>query len=306
MRDVAETSSDSNFGVSVLTIVKGRQQQLQNQLRGLVQLEQPPDEWVVVGMGESAESTLADLITDLSVPFPVRFATVAIDGRHELPLAEARNLAAHVARHPILVFLDVDCIPAPEMLTEFCNAQQHRVQLWMGTPLYLPAGAAEGSWSLRTLTGKAVRHPKIPSLEPTQRIDQHAYEMFWSLCFCVAAGTFRRIGGFDESFAGYGAEDTDFAFAARDADVPFGLIGGRVFHQYHSVCKPPLNHFESILINARRFREKWGCWPMESWLNAFDDRGLVEFSTQHDVLETVRSPSRQEIAEAVTETPAGF
>lgn len=306
MLDVAETASHVNSGVSVLTIVKGRQQQLQNQLRGLVLSDQTPAEWVVVGMGESAEPTLADLMTDLNVPFPVRFATVATDGQHELPLAEARNHAADVARHPLLVFLDVDCIPAPELLTEFCRAQQHRAQLWMGTPLYLPAGAADGSWSLQRLTERAVRHPKIPPLQPTERIDQHAYEMFWSLCFCITAETFHSIRGFDESFAGYGAEDTDFAFAARDSDVPFGLIGGRVFHQYHSVCKPPLNHFESILINARRFREKWGCWPMESWLNAFADRGLVQFSTQLDVLETVRSPSRQEIAEAVTETPAGF
>jgi len=71
-----------------------------------------------------------------------------------------------------------------------------------------------------------------------------------------SAGMFAE--GFDEAFAGYGAEDTDFGFRAREADLPLVYMGGPgASHQFHDTFDPPLHHFQDIIRNARMFREKW-------------------------------------------------
>ena len=61
------------------------------------------------------------------------------------------------------------------------------------------------------------------------------------------------IGGFDASYTGYGAEDTDFAFTAKEQGIDFYLSQARAYHQQHTVYRPPLNHLSSIVANANRF-----------------------------------------------------
>ena len=129
--------------------------------------------------------------------------------------------------------------------------------------------------------------------------------LFALLCACTPQ-TWQTIGGFDTSFGGYGGEDTDFAFSARDRSVPFGHAPARAYHQHHAVCQPPLNHLTSIVENAHRFREKWNVWPMESWLRQFADRGYVDFNAAADRLDVLRRPSEAEVEACRTETPAGF
>jgi GT2 family glycosyltransferase len=104
-------------------------------------------------------------------------------------------------------------------------------------------------------------------------------ELFWSLAFAVTPATHERIGGFDEGYEGYGAEDTDYAFRARRAGVGLAWVGGAwAHHQHHPVSDPPVEHLHDIVRNARRFHAAWGRWPMEGWLRAFADLGLVEWS----------------------------
>ncbi|MBR9800948.1 glycosyltransferase [bacterium] len=276
--------------LSVLTIVRGRREHLQNQLQGLYQSLRTPDEWIVVGMGEQPQ------ISPTSA-FPCRFGQVSHDGGN-LPLAAARNMAAELASGELLVFLDVDCIPSATLLGEFERAIKQIPQLWMGSVQYLPPNATEGLWSLQKLDALAEQHRLLPKLHPTELMPERRHEMFWSLCFGLTRETFQTIGGFDETFHGYGAEDTDFAFAARDRAVGFGVVGAKAYHQHHAVCQPPLNHFTQIIQNAIHFRQKWQVWPMQSWLQAFAERGLVDFNEEQDVLQVLRSPSPEEVRRA--------
>ena len=280
---------------SVLTIVAGREAHLANQAKGLAACEPPPAEWVVVGMNEDAAPPECGV--------PVVRGRVDAEGR--MPLAEARSEAARIASHDTLVFLDVDCIPAPDMLSAFEEALAETDGLWMGDVRYLPKGAAAGDWTFETLRRDAVAHPLLPDLGG-ERLPSDRYELFWSLCFACTRATWGRVGGFDAGYPGYGAEDTDFAFAARAAGVPFGHCPARAFHQHHPVCKPPLNHFASIIENARRFRGKWGVWPMDKWLGQFAERGLLRFDMGADVLEVVREPTAEEVDACRSDSPAGF
>ena len=286
------------MSISVMTVVRGRQTHLDNQRAGFIGSELQPDEWIVIGMGQ-----------DIQIPpLPgVRLVTdrVEYDGEN-LPLAEARNRAAEICLNEKMVFLDVDCIPSRRMLTFFDKVLTESPQLWMGNALYLTSEATIGQWQTEDLRRDAVQHPLLPELGDGERLAASKYERFWSLCFGITKTDFAKIGGFDPRFDGYGGEDTDFALQARDADVEFGFVGATAYHQHHSVCKPPLNHFASIVRNAETFLKKWNVWPMESWLVQFAEQGLIDFTPDKNNLKVLRHPSSKEIEQATFSSPAGF
>jgi len=67
-----------------------------------------------------------------------------------------------------------------------------------------------------------------------------------------------EIGGVDEGFVGYGGEDTDFSFTARQTGMPMQWLSeGTAFHRWHPSPNPPLDHLESIVMNSQRFFDKW-------------------------------------------------
>lgn len=57
--------------------------------------------------------------------------------------------------------------------------------------------------------------------------------------------------------------------------------GADAYHQFHPAGDPPVEHLADILVNARVFVERWGWWPMEGWLTAFQRRGLAHLDEQH-------------------------
>jgi GT2 family glycosyltransferase len=119
-------------------------------------------------------------------------------------------------------------------------------------------------------------HPARPAPAAGDLLQAEDLRLFWSLSFALDASTWTLVGGFDESYDGYGGEDTDFGQRASVAGVPLWWVGGALaYHQWHPVSDPPVEHVEDIVRNANRFRQRWGWFPMEGWLNAFAARGLA-------------------------------
>jgi N-acetylglucosaminyl-diphospho-decaprenol L-rhamnosyltransferase len=257
--------------VACLVLARGRLSHLRRTLEGLAAQTHPPDEVVLVAMDDPEVARIGE-----SSSIVTRIDTCPLGPTGSLPLAAARNLAARGTSSDLLVFLDVDCIPAPDLVTDYLR--QQRPGLLMGSVGYLPPGVDPGSPpALEVLHASAAPHPSRPApRRRARRADR--YELFWSLNFAVERATWRRLGGFDESYEGYGAEDTDLAFTARRMGVPaWFVVGAEAFHQHHPVGRPPVEHVESIVHNARRFHQKWGTWPMEGWLREFAALGLVEW-----------------------------
>ncbi|MDQ0095992.1 glycosyltransferase family 2 protein [Paeniglutamicibacter psychrophenolicus] len=281
---------------SVLVIVHGRAGHLRALLAGVQRSAELPQEVVVVYMDEPDPEPLP-----CSVPLRIHHVA-SRPGEAGLPLARARNAAAAAAACPYLVFLDVDCIPAAPLFTAMVDAITGGDVLAMAEPRYLRAPLEPGSGR----DDRALRAASVPHRARAQ-LDRNGsglrHEMFWSLGFSIKAGLFARLGGFDEGFTGYGAEDTDFAFRARSAGVPMCFVPEALFHQHHGVHKPPLNHFEAIIANARRFHARWGTWPMEGWLGAFAGLGLLDWDPAGCRLEVLRSPEAKEIAAARSTDP---
>lgn len=208
---------------------------------------------------------------------------VSLGGDPErLPLAHARNAgatAALAAGAELLVFLDVDCIPAPGLVHGYhaaAVAERSSGHLLCGPVTYLPAPGPEG-YPLDALTAWDDPHDARPAPAPGQIVLGGPHELFWSLSFAVDAPTWQRIGGFDECYTGYGAEDTDFGQRARRAGVELAWVGSaRAYHQYHPTADPPVQHLDDILRNGALFAKRWGWWPMGGWLDRFEGLGLVE------------------------------
>ncbi|WP_208324931.1 galactosyltransferase-related protein [Novosphingobium sp. PhB55] len=273
--------------LSVLTLVKDRPGHLAQLVEGLRRSLVPPEELVVVDMASEPPVSIGG--TD----FPVRIVRLGGPG---LPLAAARNAAAGAARSENILFLDVDCIPMAGLVGAAAQILGNQDVLVCAPVHYLGPLDARGAWEEMDLLGRAQEHPVRQF--PAQGLKQEDNAgLFWSLVFAIRRARFFDLGGFDERFTGYGAEDTDFGFRARDAGLP--LLFSRdpgAFHQHHETFEPPMQHIEDIVRNALTFYTKWGQWPMEGWLSAFRSKGLIDWD--ETAISLRRMPTPDEIAQA--------
>jgi N-acetylglucosaminyl-diphospho-decaprenol L-rhamnosyltransferase len=272
--------------IGIVTPIFGRLDRLDVQLRWIGASLRPPDDHVVVWMGGPDPRP----VVQARAP-SCRVLRIHAEG--PLPLARARNAGAATIDADTLVFLDVDCMPSPALLGEYLRWSPEGTVV-AGPVGYLPASiqpddAAPERCRWRTLARLGV-HPDSrprpacapPRLEPR-------VELLWSLSMCVHRSTFERIGGFDESYVGYGGEDTDFAYRMQAARVPLRWCPtADAVHLYHEVSDPPVAHLVDIVHNAHRFRPRWGRWPMTTWLEAFADAGLVAWDPVGTRLEVLR------------------
>ena len=286
--------------ISVVTVVSGRRRQLRNLCRGLAQASPPPAELVVAAMDELTAEELPR-----HLPYPVRIVTVAAQ-RGRLPLAQARNRGIRAAEHGTVVLLDVDCIPAAETISALSLAAHDTAGVVMGEVRYLPRGQPATGFHVSELHERSLAHPRRPHVEPGKILPSPAYHLLWTLCLGMRRVDFERVGGLDEAYPGYGAEDTDFAFMLRREGVPFHLSGAEVYHQYHPVYRPPLNRLSDIVGNAAVFKRKWGQWPMEGWLTGFARLGLIDWQPDAEQLTLLRLPTEAELATALLDDGRGF
>ncbi len=273
--------------LSVLTIVKDRPAHLAELVVGLRRSAIAPKELIVVDMGSTPPVAVSDI--------PLQVQVLRLEGSG-LPLAAARNAAARAASGDGLLFLDVDCIPMRGLVGAMAKIIEELDALICGHVRYLGPGDNRSPWQEADLLRRSSDHPARCFPESGLRHVSDA-GLFWSLVFGIRRNTFMALGGFDEAFAGYGGEDTDFGFRAREADLPLVFMGGPgAFHQFHDTFDPPLQHFQDIIRNARIFREKWRQWPMSGWLAEFERIGLIAVGAGS--IDVLRNPTVAEIAQA--------
>lgn len=253
--------------VSVCTLAKGRESHVRNLVLGLSKSVWPVEELVI--------AVLQDAPYDIpDAPFPVHQIVLPDAAMH---LSRARNCAAHEARGELLVFLDVDCIPDPCLIGDYAWVASREPGVFMGEVGYLPKGATDDGIDFARFAQVAVRHSERAG-PPSQELARcKDYRCFWSLNFALRATEFAATGGFDESFSGYGGEDTDFGRTCAENGLPLWWArGAKAYHQYHPHHMPPVHHLDSVIANAERFRAKWGEPTMQHWLRAFRLMGLAE------------------------------
>lgn len=272
---------------SIVTIVKGRRKQLANLLNSIKESTIARYDIQVVCM---------DDLDGMATPEGLNLSIHLINDDHALPLAAARNMGITATKTDNVIFIDVDCIVSPTLFANMLMALQAE-NIIAAYPLYLSVLPDTGNYG--DLKDNAVTHPareRIPVGQPIEHLQ------FWSLIFAIQKQTFEKIGGFDESFTGYGAEDTDFAMTFHQAGVKQIFVRDYVLHQYHDKHDPPLNYLDSIIENATRYRGKWDVLPMKRWLRAFEGMGLVEID-QAGKITVMQQPTDNQIKNSVSRHP---
>lgn len=270
------------MSVAVVTIVSGRHAHLDNQQQGLCAGDRLPDHYVVVAMNdpEALRRTQAGPLAGRGCAIH----PVLIGAGTALPLAAARNAgaaAALAAGAAVVVFLDVDCIPAASLVRRYEQSVRAETgpTLHCGVVRYLDAESSRA----RPPRLQGDPHPARPVPGSGQTVDSREWSLFWSLSFAISAETWRRLGGFCELYQGYGAEDTDFGYTAHLAGIDLRWVGDAdAFHQFHPTENPPVRHLTDILRNATVFHRRWGFWPMAGWLQAFAEAGLASYDIDRD------------------------
>ena len=309
--------------VTVITTCYGRNRHLYNLLASLTHGSIQPDEVIIVNDDADPKCLAKFALNIVQIPTTVNASTDSVSAKTGFDIGHNRNLGAARATHDLLIFLDVDCIVAPTFIEQLSAKLQAQPDgLLMGQPRYLTRPLSEeesstlqrGTLSLDFLNKLSVYNPYRDNFDDnesnpsalnhtetkkTAMRKTDDYGAFWSLCFAITRQQFEQLGGFDTQYTGYGAEDTDLAFTARQLNIDFYLTADVVYHQQHSVYRPPLNHLDSIVVNANRFYDKWQCWPMDGWLLSFADMGLIRWqANQSTSITIIRKPTHTEIESA--------
>lgn len=251
--------------IGLATIQYGRQLHLARQALAVSRLE-TLERYVIVSMDPEPPSVTGAEIVH-------RRAT---DCR-ALPLAAARNAAiGELSDMDLVVMLDVDCIPDPDILDSYRNAIERigsRPALLGGPVAYLDALAPS-----QLELSREDRHRARDNIKRDRPLlgvrRQQQFELFWSLSYAVRPDAHHRIGGFDERYVGYGAEDTDYAFRARERGVQlWDVADAWAYHQPHRPATDNPSTVAPIVANLNRFHETWKIWAMPGWIEQALERG---------------------------------
>ena len=259
--------------LALATLQYGRHEHLERQAARVRKLA-GVDRYLVVSMDDAPLAPAGAEVIRLPAHAPDR-----------LPLSAARNAAmAHLDDCDLVVLLDVDCIPDPGLVETYVQASRtvgrHRTVLlgpvgWLSAaaPVTGPIDAAEVARARATVKRSFPASGTV--LEPRP-------ELFWSLSFAVSPAAHRAIGGFDETFTGWGAEDTDYGRRAHRREVALWKVGGAwAYHQPHPPARQTPGQLAALVANAIRFRDRWGDWPMPDVLAELSAAGRVVWSADH-------------------------
>jgi glycosyltransferase involved in cell wall biosynthesis len=256
--------SKSLPNISVIVTSYNRPDSLNLVLSALGQQTQLPIEVIVAddGSREETRQLITQLQTQLS--YPLRHIWHVDQG---FQAAKIRNKAALQASNPYLIFLDGDCVPFPDFIAQHrqlaepdCFVSGHRILLNKTLtqkvleefqPIYKNSSL---EWLLHYL------HRETNRLFPLLRIDLNKLRKLhpkrWqgakSCNLALWKKDFLNINGFDESFIGWGYEDSDLVIRLIRSGIyrKSGKLAIPVIHLWH-----PQNDRTQEPVNLKLLKE---------------------------------------------------
>lgn len=234
--------------LSIIVSTYNRPDALNAVLQGLA-LQVGATDWEVIVADDGSRTDTQTLVNQWQTQFPCPLRHVW----HEdtgFRLAAIRNRSAALAQGEFLVFLDGDCIPMPDFVTQSLGLAEtgwfsagNRVLLNEEITHKLlitqqnPASWGKLRWLSAKLSGQANRALPWLRLNLANMRKQRAAQ--WQVLKGCNIGVwktdFMAINGFDESFSGWGHEDSDFAVRLIRAGIKLkdGRFAIPVLHLWH-------------------------------------------------------------------------
>jgi GT2 family glycosyltransferase len=216
---------------SVIVPSYQRRQTLELVLQGLVRQTLAPSEFEVIvvldGSTDSSAAMLAEWTRNGKLP-NLRWEWQPNQGQ-----AAARNAGVRRAQGPILIFLDDDIVPAPDLLA--VHLEHH----WQDEPLAVLGDCRvvrEQADSFYRLYVWAWWEDKFHTRALPNR--QVSYRDFCAGNVSLRHADFLRAGGFDSAFRGYGGEDFELGYRLLLAGVRFVADRRAQARHYHGTTVP--------------------------------------------------------------------
>jgi glycosyltransferase involved in cell wall biosynthesis len=203
---------------------------------------------VIVADDGSREDTRA-LVDQMSPGFPVPLVHVWQEDKG-FRAGAARNRATERARGDYVVFLDGDCVPRPDFIARH-RALAERGWMVAGNRILLSEAFTARAlrehlplhqWSApqwREARRRGDINRTLPlvhlPLGPLSKIAASRWQRVRTCNLGVWTDDFRRVRGFDETFEGWGFEDSDLAVRLLNAGVrrKEGAFATGVLHLWH-------------------------------------------------------------------------
>jgi glycosyltransferase involved in cell wall biosynthesis len=181
-------------------------------------------------------------------PVPLRHEWQADEG---FRAARVRNLGASKAKGDYLVFIDGDCLCRPDFIRAHGQLAERgwfvsgrRVLLHPEPtarilrdqhPVHRMPDELAGAKGRALMKKSHLRRLNTWPLGPLRKARPHDFRPIQSFNLGVWREDFMAVGGFDESFVGYGYEDTDLAFRLFRSGlrVKQGFLASAVLHLHH-------------------------------------------------------------------------
>ena len=255
--------------VSVVTIVKNRTEKLCRLIEQLESCNPLPDELVIVWMRPPSTLSLAK-----SEKFNIVHKFVA---NAELPIAKARNKGLREASNNLLAYINVDAVVDENFIAQGMNAWRPNSVVFTNV-----AFVSESQWvlphnTLCRIRNQELREASRDALSRQQEQDSGAFsdDSIRSTVFFISKLDFKKTGGFDEGYEGFGLNDEDFFTNCRSLGFLLNQIDVQTFAPERPNYRCPINHFLDFVRNAERFHAKWGVNPCNDVLNAYADAGYI-------------------------------
>ena len=194
--------------ISVVIPTHNNRQVLERALSALIAQEYPHERYEIVVLDDGSEDDTESMVRTLDSPVRIHYRWQPNRGR-----AAARNAGSRLATAPVLLYLDSDIIAQPDLLSHH----------------YAYHAAASGPIGVQ---GRTLVHPAskitpfmktkelLPDLTVRHRSNLSPYHVI-TRNLSVRAEDLWAVGGFDESFPGYGWEDIDLGLRLHARGVRF-------------------------------------------------------------------------------------
>lgn len=228
---------EPTMSVSVVMPVYNRVELMARTVAGLISQTYPRHLWDVIvgddGSDEDVEGALAPL-RDL---LPITVVRQEHDG---YGAGQARNLGALASTADLLVFIDADCLPDPNLIARHA-AWHHKADnlVTIGsrtgvdtTGISVDVLVADGVPFSPAMAGSDDFRRTFYRRTTNLRSGDEAFRSLISSNFAIRKTFFDAVGGFDAGFHRWGGEDTELGWRLSEAGAFFvPEDGAAVFHQ---------------------------------------------------------------------------